>query len=98
MRLLNDSFTVLDCRMFHHASPLYRHKDLSDQCQVLETSSAPITNKTSGQPGEGIKIDMIKYKNSNQLIKLILPVSLYFCRSFPTNKCYRTFAIYFALL
>ena len=36
--------------MFHHASPLYHHKDLSDQCQVLETSSALITNKISGQP------------------------------------------------
>lgn len=50
-----DSFTVLDCRMFHHASPLYHHKDLSDQCQVLETSSAPIVNRTSGQPEEELR-------------------------------------------
>ena len=48
--------------MFHHASPLYHHRDLSDQCQVLETSSGPITNKTSGQPGKfGFKDKRIRF-------------------------------------
>ena len=47
--------------MFHHASPLYRHKDLSDQYPVLETSSAPIRSKTFGPP-VNLRKTKTKYK------------------------------------